>query len=212
MSGLMEGASLKELMPDFDKEVFWTEVAAKVPEQQPTKKVIPFGWAARVAAILLVGIGIWMAVRFTGNHSTVTDETAATTQSSIPAIATQPVVSPAPQEATAPAASITQNAKSFTPAKAIVQQQQNEAPQLMAPKVTTEAGPPLGPLVPAESPVAIVKKKVTHYLDIDDEPAPVATAAGSTTPFIQIKLNKPVIQEQNLQPKPFKELTLALAR
>ena len=219
MNELMNGASLKDLMPGFDKEAFWTEVAAQVPEQQPKKKkaIIPLGWVLRVAAVLLIGIGIWSAVRFSGSHSVVTEETAAiTTPSSSPIIIKQPAVIAAPQEAAAviPANNIARITKQVFPVKMMPQQQpQNVQPQVNVPHIISEPRLTLNTPVTVETPVAVAKKKVTHYLDIDDDTAPAATASNvATAPFIQIKLNKPGTAEQHLQQKPFKELTLALAR
>ena len=63
----MEGASLNEVMPDFDKEREWGKLAHKL--QEGTKKRVALYWYRAAAAVLLLagcGAYIWLA----GNNDT----------------------------------------------------------------------------------------------------------------------------------------------
>ncbi len=60
----MEEASLKELMPDFDKGAEWAKISAKL---QPAKKRIAFTWQRAAAVLLLVAAGSFFILLATNN-------------------------------------------------------------------------------------------------------------------------------------------------
>lgn len=60
----MEEASLKELMPDFDKGAEWAKLSAKL---QPAKRRIVLTWQRAAAVLLLVAAGSFFLLLATGN-------------------------------------------------------------------------------------------------------------------------------------------------
>ena len=217
MSELMDAASLKDLMPDFDKEALWNEVATQL-SKEAKKKVIPIWWISRAAAVLMIGVATWMVVHFSGSNSIepveiVHAKSAPTVplhvekQNDEPAIKQGLATTTATQNRThATAKTVTINSTPKMQQTTIAQQETKDVAN------STET-PVLGTPAKQNTAVAVAKKKVTHYLDIDDELAENALPAVASSPsFIQMKLNKPGITEQQSQTKPFKEFVFALAR
>lgn len=81
MNEKMEGASLEELMPDFDKQATWEELEQRIPgEEKKTKPV--FAWwthAATLAAGLIIG-GIIIKSLTVTNPTQQTQPVATTTE------------------------------------------------------------------------------------------------------------------------------------
>ncbi len=89
----MERASLKELMPGFDKEAEWLQLAGKL---HPAKKRIPLTrWAYAAAILLLLGVGTWFMLPPTANNQPAVAQQNAPLHAALPAdtaLNTKPVI------------------------------------------------------------------------------------------------------------------------
>jgi len=70
----MERASLRDLMPGFDKEVEWLQLAGKLHPEK--KRVLLPLWSYAAAILLLLGVGVWLMLPPNGkNHDVVLQQT-----------------------------------------------------------------------------------------------------------------------------------------
>ena len=218
MSELMDAASLKELMPDFDKEALWQEVATQLPPVQEKKKVIPVWWIARAAAVFLIAAATWALLHLSGNKPVTINEIAHTQSQPSPDVKINKPVDATVTNTQSLTAKQTINVAPAVSKKASInatlQVQEIVVTQPAQQEIIKDSGTPiLGTPAKQTAEVAVVPKKVTHYLDIDDDVSVNAAPVAVSSPaFIQMKLNKPGTQAQSSQQPPIKEFVLALAR
>ena len=211
MAGMLDSVSLNDILPDFDKEAVWEKVSARIPAGKPVRKILPVRiWQA--AAVLLVIVSTYM---FMTHKGSVTEPTVATAGKKIPQAAPQtttanstiavqqPTVIVKPANGTAQTAiNATQQPVVVTPSIVV---HEPVAPQ--EPLVATD------PVLPKQPSVAAAPaKRVVHYMDIDDEAVSSTEKHIASSPFIQVKLKKPEISNDEAQKKPFKELMVALGQ
>ncbi len=218
MKTALDAASLEDILPGFDMDDTWSSLQSELPGQKEHKRTIFLGWVKYAAAILLVMLGIYGAMQL----SAPTKAPVVTTSKNIPAnnislsnarpVPATPVIA---QPNAAPAVAATEAKKGVKPTHATTM------PEARLPEIAPIPKPLPAPEIAMNNtvvtaPVAVAKgapKKVIHYLDLDPE-IPLAAPAQNVaaTPFIRMKLNKPGISAGNAQPKPFKELVLALSK
>lgn len=211
MKGMMDNASLSELLPGFDSEALWAGVAPTLPGSAEEKRsfALNYKWAARIAAILLVAVGGYLAARFSPQQpEEARVVTVITTQPSPAKVQPAPVAAPIEKAVvTAPAAN--------APKTAIVQKHEAAtAPAVLQPEPELQPAPGYTEPVQPALAAAAAPRKVKHYLDVDEDAAavtrPEVHMAGPS--LIQMKLNKPGYEGDMPDRRPLKDLAFALGK
>lgn len=217
MQQLADTASLKELMPEFDKEGLWQDVTTQLQEKKDKGRKIALGWLSHAAAVVVAILATYTVIHF--SRSTQSPQTTAHA----------PSVAPISSETIQPAPALPVPAAAPQPA-ASNRQQTNLAIQTSAPHIATPVKQPTSQLIPAiipdpapmapatrdiiPQPVTVattMPKKVVHYLDLDADTQPAPAAEPVPPPsFVQMKLNKPDIPNSH-QKTVLGTLALALA-
>lgn len=170
MSEKMEGASLKEVMPEFDKEAVWNELDNRLAAPAG-RKVLPLWWthAAAVAAGILLGVVLIRSLY--GDGGSGVEENTVTTvikQDAAPAVVVKrdTVFIPV-QPAMVPVKEVIVRKKQAMPHEQLPVQ---EHVAVETSKEPTQ--PPATEKAIEQQPVATVKPKkikAVHLLDIDNE-------------------------------------------
>ncbi len=210
MKEMLEDASLKDVLPDFDKEALWSELQPKINSRKKIYVLPAARWALRAAAILLIAV---IAYRFlyTPNHQPQMIQVATTVKktekNTVAAGHPKPAISihePAQQQTN----KMIEPAQKAKAVAAVPKQKESLHPiedvVIPAPIITPKQ------VVPVPAAIAKAIPKVTHYLDLDEEEQPAV--AATPHPLIQMKLNKPGIPDDAVHQKPVRDLAFALDR
>ena len=216
MRETMDGASLKDLMPDFDREGFWNELQPAIVSEK-TKGIIPVRWMSYAAAVLLLIVAGYIVTHFPGNEY-VANEAGITLQKAI-----VPALSDKPDKSTAnPNLDKVRKHEedvAVNPTQKIAQPQPleqqilaNDDNNILRSKINDSES--VATVISTKETVVVAapQRKVTHYLDIDEVSEPAARMVASNPPLIQMKMKRPDPSDQNLQQKPLREFAMAFAR
>ena len=165
----MEAATLKDVMPDFDKEAMWNELDNRLP-QPIKKKILPLWWthAAAVAAGILLGVVLIRSLSGDGN-SGIKENTVTTVikQDAAPVVVVKRDTVFIPVQPAVPVKEVIVRKKQVMPHQQLPVQEHaavetQEIEQLLPETAKNTEQQPVAQIKPR-------KKKAVHLLDIDNE-------------------------------------------
>jgi len=219
MNRVLDTASLKDILPDFEQDALWETVAQQLTEQPKARRVLPLGFKgiSYAAAVLLAVILTYGVLHFTGRKEQ--PAVAIKPTSSLP-VTTSPAKKIAPIKETLPASQPAEHIAQTTKQQPTVHQAitapsapalQVAQQQIILPEKTATPAPANQP-----NPKTVVKaspRKVIHYLDVDEEASNNSSTEDVAGPsFIQMKLNKPGYHEDMTARPLLKEFVFALGK
>lgn len=211
---LVEAASVKDLLPEFDKEAVWERVTAK---QTRRRKIRP-GWISHAAAVV---VGMLISGFVFSLFSPKAQPVIATAPLSPIAVEVQ-----GNKEDPGNHNALPVHQASVVHTRPVLQQQAIRPGQKKPADPVSARFPDAAPtdvvapdpmLIEAEQPPAIVqskpvRRKVMHYLDITSGDAINEQAKpGPTVYLVQVKLNKPEALNSNLSAPPIRGFVGILA-